>query len=124
MAPVAEPTATPVPAVEPTPVPAEAEFTVAQVTDTGGIDDKSFNATAWKGVQDAMADFPVDGVYLESQQQTDYEKNINQFLSEGKDLIITVGFLLADATKAAAEANPDAKFAIIELNTARPTSKV
>ena len=62
-----------------------------------------------------MADFPVDGVYLESQQQTDYEKNINQFLSEGKDLIITVGFLLANATKAAAEANPDAKFAIINF---------
>ena len=56
----------------------------------------------------------VDGVFLESQQQTDYEKNINEFLSQNKDLIITVGFLLADATKAAADANPDAKFAIID----------
>ncbi|MFZ2487349.1 MAG: BMP family ABC transporter substrate-binding protein, partial [Anaerolineae bacterium] len=52
--------------------------------------------------------------YLESQQQTDYEKNLNEFVSQKKDLIITVGFLLADATKAAAEASPDSKFAIID----------
>ena len=93
----------------------EAAFTVGQVTDMGGIDDKSFNQTAWAGVQRAMEELGVDGVYLESQQQTDYEKNLNEFISQNKDLIITVGFLLADATKAAADANPDAKFAIIDL---------
>ena len=48
------------------------------------------------------------------QQQTDYEKNINAFITEGCDLIVTVGFLLADATKAAAEANPAQKFAIVD----------
>jgi basic membrane protein A len=88
---------------------------VCQVTDTGGIDDKSFNATAWKGVEDAMTSLGVDGKYLESQQQTDYEKNINAFLEEGCDLIITVGFLLGDATAAAAEANPDQKFSIVDF---------
>jgi basic membrane protein A len=117
--PPAAPTDTPAPAAE----PAEDRFTVGQVTDVGGIDDKSFNQTAWKGVQDAMKDFPVEGVFLESQQQTDYEKNINEFLTQNKDLIITVGFLLADATKAAAEANPDAKFAIIDSNTSAPNVK-
>ena len=61
-----------------------------------------------------MEELGVDGVFLESQQQTDYEKNLNEFISQNKDLIITVGFLLADATKAAADANPDAKFAIID----------
>ena len=59
------------------------EITVGQVTDMGGIDDKSFNATAWKGVQDAMAEFGIEGKYLESQQQTDYEKNINEFIASG-----------------------------------------
>ena len=122
-APVAEPTATTAPAVEPTattapaaetPATTEAKLTVGQVTDVGGIDDKSFNQTAWKGVEDAVKDLGVDGVYLESQQQTDYEKNLNEFISQKKNLIITVGFLLADATKAAAEANPDSKFAIID----------
>jgi phosphate/phosphite/phosphonate ABC transporter binding protein len=85
------------------------------VTDTGGIDDKSFNATAWKGVQDAMSQLGVEGKVLESQQQTDYEKNTNAFLDEGCDIIITVGFLLGDATKAAAEANPEQKFTIVDF---------
>jgi len=83
---------------------------VCQITDTGGIDDKSFNATAWKGVQDAMAQLGVEGKYLESKEVADYEKNLNAFIEEKCDLIITVGFLIGDATKAAAEANPDMKF--------------
>ena len=88
---------------------------VGQVTDLGGIDDKSFNATAWAGVEKAIAELGVEGKYLESAQQADYEKNIQQFLDEDTDLIVTVGFLLGDATKAAAEANPDAKFAIVDF---------
>ncbi|MBE9524735.1 MAG: BMP family ABC transporter substrate-binding protein [Chloroflexi bacterium] len=91
-------------------------FKVCQVTDVGGIDDKSFNATAWKGVQDAEAALGVEGKYLESQQQTDYEVNINAFVEEGCDLIISIGFLLGDATAAAAEANPDQSFGIVDVN--------
>jgi basic membrane protein A len=91
-----------------------AKYKACQVTDTGGIDDKSFNATAWKGVEDAKKSLKVDGKYLESQQQTDYEKNINAFVEEKCDIIITVGFLLGDATKAGAEANPDVKFSIVD----------
>lgn len=87
---------------------------VGQVTDTGGIDDRSFNATAWKGVQDAVTNLGIEGKYLESQQQTDYERNIKEFLDQKYDLIVTVGYLLGDATKAAAEANPDRKFAIVD----------
>jgi len=96
--------------------PAEPATKICQVTDVGGIDDKSFNATAWKGVEQAMADFGVEGKYLESQQQTDYEKNLNAFLEEDCDLIIPVGFLLADATAAAAEANPDQYYAPIDVD--------
>jgi basic membrane protein A len=96
-----------------TPAPA-GPTKVCEVTDVGGIDDKSFNATAWKGVTDAQAQLGVEGKYLESQQQTDYEKNINAFIEEGCDLIVTVGFLLGDATKAAAEANTDVKFSIVD----------
>ncbi len=112
------PTNTPMP-----PAPADTTFTVGQITDVGGIDDKSFNQTAWAGVQRAMAELGVDGVFLESQQQTDYEKNLNEFISQNKDLIITVGFLLADATKAAAEANPNMRFAIIDSPTSAPNVK-
>ncbi len=87
---------------------------VGQVTDVGGIDDRSFNATSWKGVQDAMDKLGIEGQYLESQQQTDYERNINEFLNQDYDLIITVGFLLGTATAQAAKANPDTKFAIVD----------
>ena len=90
-------------------------FKACQVTDTGGIDDKSFNATAWKGIEDAVSELGVEGKFLESQQQTDYEANINAFLEENCDMIVTVGFLLGDATKAAAEANPDTKFSIVDF---------
>jgi basic membrane protein A len=114
-----EPAAEEVVAEEPAaeePAAEEAAVKVCQVTDAGGIDDKSFNATAWVGVQNAIENLGVEGKYLESQQQTDYEKNINAFLEEDCDLIVTVGFLLGDATAAAAEANPDQKFAIIDVD--------
>ncbi len=91
-----------------------AGFKVAQVTDLGGIDDKSFNATAYKGIEQAVAELGVEGKYLESQQQADYNKNIQQLLGEGTDLIVTVGFLLGVDTASAAKANPDQKFAIVD----------
>ncbi|MDH7485642.1 MAG: phosphate/phosphite/phosphonate ABC transporter substrate-binding protein [Anaerolineae bacterium] len=114
----ATPTPTPIPPT-PTPVPPSPvppKLTVGQVTDMGGIDDKSFNATAWKGIQDAMAQLGVEGKYLESQQQADYAKNIQQFVGEKLDLIVTVGFLLGVDTAKAALANPEQKFAIVDYS--------
>lgn len=90
-------------------------FTACQVTDTGGIDDNSFNQTAWKGVVDAQQAFSIDGRFLESQAETDYEANINSLLGGQCDVIITVGFLLGDATQKAAVANPDQKFSIVDF---------
>lgn len=89
-------------------------FKVAQVTDLGGIDDKSFNATAYKGIEQAVAELEVEGKYLESQQQSDYNKNIQQLLEEETDLIVTVGFLLGVDTAVSAKANPEQKFAIVD----------
>lgn len=89
-------------------------FKVAQVTDLGGIDDKSFNATAYKGIEQAVAELGVEGKYLESQQQSDYNKNIQQLLDEGTNLIVTVGFLLGVDTATAAKSNPDQSFAIVD----------
>ena len=88
---------------------------VCQVTDVGGIDDKTFNATAWKGVEDFVDTYGGEPKFLESQQQTDYAVNINAFVEEDCDLIVTVGFLLGADTAIAAEANPDQKFAIIDF---------
>ncbi|MGH1366993.1 MAG: BMP family lipoprotein [Maritimibacter sp.] len=89
-------------------------FTACQVTDTGGIDDAGFNQTAWKGVEDA-ASMGVEGRFLESQAETDYEANLNSLIGGGCDVIVTVGFLMGDATKTAAEANPDQKFSIVDF---------
>ncbi len=108
-----EPTTAPEATTAPTAEPVA--FKACQVTDVGGIDDKSFNATAWKGVEDAIAQLGIEGQYLESQEQADYETNINAFLEQDCNLIITVGFLLGDATSAAATANPDQQFAIIDF---------
>jgi basic membrane lipoprotein Med (substrate-binding protein (PBP1-ABC) superfamily) len=100
-------------AIEATGVPAS-EFTVCEVSDTGGIDDKSFNQNAWDGALRAQAELGVTARFLESTTQEDYARNINQFLQEECDLIVTVGFLLGDDTKAAALANPDQRFAIVD----------
>lgn len=108
---------TTVPATQPpasTEAPTAVPFTVGQVTDLGGIDDKSFNATAYKGITDAVAQLGVQGKYLESKQQSDYAKNIQQLLDEKTDLIVTVGFLLGVDTATAAKANPNQKFAIVD----------
>lgn len=87
---------------------------VGEVTDMGGVDDKSFNALGWKGVSDAIAQLGIQGKYLESTQQSDYAKNITQLLTEKEDLIITVGFLLGVDTATFAKANPTQKFAIVD----------
>lgn len=89
---------------------------VALVSDIGGIDDKSFNATSWKGVQEAMDKLGVQGKYLQSKQQTDYDKNIQEFVQEGYPMIVTVGFLLGPATAKGAVANPNVKFAIVDYS--------
>jgi basic membrane protein A and related proteins len=89
-------------------------FKVGMVTDTGGINDKSFNALSWQGVQDAQTQLGVQGNYLESKQPSDYPKNIQQFINEGDQLIITVGFLTSVDIAKAARADPNTDFAIVD----------
>jgi basic membrane protein A len=85
-----------------------------QVTDVGGVDDKGFNQTAYKGVTDAAAAFGIEAAVLESQAETDYAPNIQSFVDQGCNIIVTVGFLLGDATMEAANANPDIPFSIVD----------
>jgi basic membrane protein A len=90
------------------------EFKIGLVTDVGGVNDGSFNQSAWEGLHQAAEDFGVEANYLESSTDADYIPNIETFVDEEYDLIISVGYMLADATREAAEANPDVKFAIID----------
>jgi len=90
------------------------EIRVGMVTDVGGVNDGSFNQSSWEGLQRASEELGIQVQYLESKTDADYKANLETFIDEEYDLIISVGFQLADATKAAAEANPDQKFAIID----------
>jgi len=85
-----------------------------QVSDTGGTDDKSFNQFAWAGMTRAEDEYCADIRFLESTGEADYEPNLNAFIEESCDVIFGVGFLLNDATTAAATANPDFNFVGID----------
>jgi basic membrane protein A len=116
-------TEAPTEAPQPTEAPAVGGK-VCEVTDTGGVDDKSFNQTAWAGAQAAAETLHWEATFLESEQQTDYEKNINEFINSKCDLIVTVGFLLGEATSAAAKANPEQKFQILDFAYTEPHDNV
>ena len=95
---------------------AAGKFLGCMVTDTGGIDDKSFNASSWQGMQQAQAANPskITVKYLQSTTSADYASNISAFLGQKCGIIVTVGFLMAGATQTAAKSNPSKKFAIVD----------
>jgi basic membrane protein A len=86
-------------------------------TDLAGVDDRSFNAAAWQGVLDAVeAGVAVeDPLLLESDEQADYQPNIDQCLEQGVEHVVTVGFELGDATASNAAANPDVSWTIVDF---------
>ena len=90
-------------------------YLACQVSDTGGIDDKSFNETAYQGLVRAESELGVEISFLESQAVSDFRPHIDSFISRGCDVVITVGFLLGDDTAAAAGDNADQQFAIVDF---------
>ncbi len=98
----------------------KAKFTGCMVTDTGGIDDKSFNQSSWQGMQAAAAAEPskITVSNLQSTTPSDYAKNISTFIGRKCGIIVTVGFLMGSATETAAKANPHQKFAIVDCSYA------
>ena len=97
----------------------KSSFLACEVTDTGGINDRSFNASAWAGLQAAKkADPSMTIRYLSSTSSSDYVPNIATFVGEHCGIIITVGFLMGDATEAAAKAHPTQDFAIVDYSYA------
>ena len=87
---------------------------VAMVTDTGGINDQSFNALAWAGLQRAQSELGIEVAYLESVTEADYGPNLETLYDEGYDLIICIGFLMAEAVTEAATSHPEQAYAIID----------
>ncbi len=104
---------------------ASGDFTPCMVSDSGGFDDRSFNQLSFEGLQKASDDAGLEPITVQSNSPTDYTPNLNNLVDQGCGLIVTVGFALADATKQAAEQNPDVNFAIvddssIELDNVKP----
>lgn len=95
----------------------DADFKGCMVTDVGGIDDRSFNTSAWEGMNDAKDKQPkIEVDYKKSETNKDYEPNLKAYVQDDCDIIVAVGGLMAEATNKIAEANPDQRFAIIDAN--------
>jgi basic membrane protein A and related proteins len=89
-------------------------FKIGLVTDTGGLNDKSFNHLADVGLEKAKTDLHIQGDVKESHSNADYVPNLTQFASQGYDLVIGVGFLMTSAVGSVSAQFPNVKFAIID----------
>jgi len=100
-----------------------AAYKACMVTDTGGIDDRSFNASAWAGLQAAKeAQSAVDPKYVASTAEADYEPNLRQFVTQKCNFILAVGGLMGDATKKVAAENTSQQFGIVDSSIADATN--
>lgn len=84
------------------------------VSDEGGFDDRSFNQLGAEGLRAAAETLGVEPIEVESSSPSDYAPNLDSVIAQGCNMVVSVGFSLAEATGAAAEANPDVNFAIID----------
>lgn len=100
------------------------DYKACMVSDQGGFDDASFNESAYEGLIRAGEELGIDIAQAESTSESDYAPNLEAQVAAGCDLIITVGFLLGDATSEAAAANPDVDFAIVDFGYEEPIENV
>jgi basic membrane protein A len=93
---------------------ASGELKIAMVTDVGGVNDQSFNQSAWEGLKRAQLELGIKASYVESNQDADYVPNLQSLMDAKNNLIWGIGFKMGDAILEAAKNNPDFKFAIID----------
>ncbi len=91
------------------------KYRVALVTDIGGLNDKGFNSLAYNGLKLAQSKLGVDGRVFISKSAADYIPNLSKGAQDGYDLVVAVGFLMADSTAAVAKKFPNTKFAIVDF---------
>jgi basic membrane protein A len=105
---------------------AAAKFKACVVTDTGGINDKSFNQSAYEAATEAASASggKISAQYLSSASAADYAPNITSFINQKCGIIVTNGFLMGASTSTAAKANPSQKFAIIDFSYPKPFKNV
>ncbi len=86
------------------------------VTDTGGLNDKSFNHLAYVGLQRAQKNLGIQGRVIQSKSGSDYIPNLSACVRQGAAITVGVGFLMADAMDAVATKFPKSKFAIVDVD--------
>ncbi len=94
--------------------PAVENFLPCIVSDAGGFDDKSFNQLGFEGATRAAEELGVELKAVESNSENDFAPNLESLVGEGCNVIVTVGFALASATKESAKANPDIEYVLID----------
>ncbi|MCU1419813.1 MAG: family transporter substrate-binding protein [Homoserinimonas sp.] len=92
----------------------DADYCARMVTNSGGLEDRSFNQSSWEGLERAADEFGIDAEAIVSQNETDMAPNVQQAVDTGCQFILTVGWELADATISQASENPDLHFAIVD----------
>lgn len=90
------------------------DFRINMVSDIGGVNDQSFNQSAWEGLQELRDQYGVKVGYLESIQEADYVSNLDKMVDQGSDLVWGVGFTMASAIESAANMNTEQLFGIID----------
>jgi len=94
------------------------DFSIAMITDEGGVDDRSFNQSAWEGMQEWGQENGLEEgsgyAYYQSDDSSDFVPNLNQALTDGYDIIYGIGYLLLDAVNDVADQNPDQHFGIVD----------
>ena len=103
--------------------PEAEKIRVGMVTDIGGLNDRSFNEAAYKGLQRAESELGVEIRALTSKAPTDYVPNLTTLARQKYDLVIAVGFLMAEDTEKIANQFPDTNFAIIDSSQQAMKSK-
>lgn len=102
----------------------KASYKLEMITDTGGVNDQSFNQLSWAGLQQLNEEKGWEVSYLESKQEADYATNLDKAVDDGSNLIWGVGFAMADAVEKSAQQNPDVQFAIVDNANASDVSNL
>lgn len=100
-----------------------ADYKIGMVTDVGGINDKSFNQSAWEALQKLGKDTGAQVKYLQSKGDADFIPNLNQFVKDNYNITWGIGFVIGDSLKTVAQQNPNAKMAIIDNTVDLPNVK-
>ena len=89
-------------------------FKVTLVLDEGGVNDQSFNQSAWEGALEAKEEYGIEVSYIESKGENEYLQNVETAIDQDSDLVVGVGFKLTDTIGEASKSYPEQKFAIID----------